>query len=75
MSDKPVALEPLFRCKDCGVRMFWRDCLRHTLSHGRDNPNGDLRKYFVKGPAIIPSVPSPRWAPAPRKKTAGVKLD
>jgi hypothetical protein len=68
MTDKPVALEPLFRCKTCSVRVFWRDAAGHMLRHGVET-NGDLRKYFAKGPAIIPSVPGSLWKPNPRKKT------
>ena len=49
--------------------MFWRDCRRHMFGHGID-ANGDLRKYFVKGAATVPSVPGSLWRPNPRKKTA-----
>ena len=67
MSDKPVALESLFRCKSCGVRMFWRDCERHMGKHGFTNPLRDLRKYFAKGPVSVPSVPGSLWQPRPKK--------
>jgi hypothetical protein len=55
--------------------MFWRDCARHVLKHGLTNPMKDLRKYFVKGPATVPSVPGSLWKPNPRKgkKTKPVK--
>lgn len=47
--DKVAPLVHLFRCKDCGVRVFEQDAKGHLERHGISGVNGDWRTYFVRG--------------------------
>lgn len=41
-----VKLVCLFKCKQCGVRMYERDTKGHLERHGID---GDRKTYFARG--------------------------
>lgn len=74
MGGHDVTLVPLYRCKQCGCRVFERDASGHLERHGLDRVNGDWRSYYVKGKRDTPVKPGCNYRPLyqrakQRKKT------
>lgn len=49
MSDDVVMVR-LFKCKQCGVRMYEHDTEGHLKRHGISDANGNWKTYFTRGP-------------------------
>jgi hypothetical protein len=74
MGDRDVILVPLYRCKQCKVRVFERDAHGHLERHGLTGINGNWREYFTKGRKDTPLKPGGHYKPLyqrsrQRKKT------
>lgn len=52
-----VKMVRLYKCKDCGARLFKRDTLGHLERHGLSGTNGNSLSYFVKGKPDTPERP------------------
>ena len=44
-----VKLVCLFKCKQCGVRMYEQDTKGHLERHGLTGVNGNWKTYFARG--------------------------
>jgi len=63
LEETPVNLVPLYRCKDCGVRLFEKDAKGHLERHGLAGVNGNWRDYFVRGKKDTPEKPGASYKP------------
>ena len=68
MTDKPVPLVRLYRCKQCGVRLYERDAKGHLERHGVSGVNGNWREYFVRGKKDTAARPGGSWQPMYKHK-------
>lgn len=73
-----VSLVALFKCKECGVRLYEQDTKGHLERHGLEGINGNWREYFTRGRKDQPNKPGDRYAPIykkPKKKPAEKSLN
>jgi len=62
-----VRLVALFKCKQCGVRLYEQDAHGHLERHGLTDINGNWREYFTKGKKDTADRPGARYKPLYRK--------
>ena len=70
-------LVALYRCKQCGVRLFEQDTKGHLERHGT-HANGNWREFFVRGKKDTFDKPGGSYTPMykkTKKKTANKSLN
>jgi len=62
-----VCLVALYRCKECGVRLYEQDTKGHLERHGHQGINGNWREFFTRGRKDTANRPGDRYSPIYRK--------
>lgn len=62
-------LVALYRCKQCGVRMFECDTRGHLERHGIESVNGNWRSFFVRGKKDTYDRPGGGYKPLYKKNS------
>jgi len=65
----------LFRCKQCGVRMFEQDCHGHLERHGLTGINGNWKEYFTKGKKDTFARPGSDYTPLNQRRRGKQKTE